>query len=160
LCALGIVSFDLVILVWSKCGLSDKMWITAVGARSVFEIANNDGSITFWYVQLEDPSLLSRYVASQKRFYQDLPALCHSSRLLELVITDTVNLRPVRQTATSIELVIHIGILCMVGGMASVFLLLRPCRRVYRRRRGRCIECGYNLTGNVSGVCPECGEKI
>ncbi len=24
----------------------------------------------------------------------------------------------------------------------------------------RCVECGYNLTGNVSGVCPECGERI
>ena len=24
---------------------------------------------------------------------------------------------------------------------------------------GRCSNCGYNLTGNVSGVCPECGEK-
>ena len=22
------------------------------------------------------------------------------------------------------------------------------------------LKCGYNLTGNVSGVCPECGEKI
>ncbi len=21
-------------------------------------------------------------------------------------------------------------------------------------------ECGYNLTGNVSGVCPECGKKL
>jgi hypothetical protein len=29
------------------------------------------------------------------------------------------------------------------------------------RRRippGHCRRCGYNLTGNVSGVCPECGE--
>ncbi len=25
---------------------------------------------------------------------------------------------------------------------------------------GHCQRCGYNLTGNVSGVCPECGEKI
>jgi predicted Zn-ribbon and HTH transcriptional regulator len=25
---------------------------------------------------------------------------------------------------------------------------------------GHCRECGYNLTGNVSGICPECGEKI
>jgi len=25
---------------------------------------------------------------------------------------------------------------------------------------GRCRECGYNLTGNVSGVCPECGLKV
>ena len=28
-----------------------------------------------------------------------------------------------------------------------------------RRRRpdGHCTRCGYNLTGNISGVCPECG---
>ncbi len=25
---------------------------------------------------------------------------------------------------------------------------------------GCCKGCGYNLTGNTSGVCPECGEKI
>ena len=23
-----------------------------------------------------------------------------------------------------------------------------------------CAHCGYNLTGNVSGICPECGTKI
>lgn len=23
-----------------------------------------------------------------------------------------------------------------------------------------CIECGYDLTGNVSGRCPECGEEV
>jgi predicted amidophosphoribosyltransferase len=23
---------------------------------------------------------------------------------------------------------------------------------------GHCRKCGYNLTGNISGVCPECGE--
>jgi hypothetical protein len=29
-----------------------------------------------------------------------------------------------------------------------------------RIRPGHCMECGYDLTGNVSGVCPECGERI
>lgn len=33
-----------------------------------------------------------------------------------------------------------------------------------RRCRGHppphCQKCGYNLTGNVSGVCPECGRPI
>ena len=33
-----------------------------------------------------------------------------------------------------------------------------PLRRWRRRRRGLCIRCGYNLEGNVSGVCSECGE--
>ncbi len=33
----------------------------------------------------------------------------------------------------------------------------------FDRRRispGRCPKCGYNLTGNVSGICPECGEPV
>jgi hypothetical protein len=33
----------------------------------------------------------------------------------------------------------------------------------YRDRRippGHCQNCGYNLTGNVSGICPECGERV
>jgi len=25
---------------------------------------------------------------------------------------------------------------------------------------GKCRECGYDLTGNVSGVCPECGSPV
>ena len=24
----------------------------------------------------------------------------------------------------------------------------------------RCDRCGYNLTGNVSGTCPECGTAV
>ena len=35
-----------------------------------------------------------------------------------------------------------------------------PLRRWRRRRRGLCIRCGYNLEGNVSGVCPECGAEV
>jgi hypothetical protein len=35
-----------------------------------------------------------------------------------------------------------------------------PVRRWRRRRRGLCVKCGYNLTGNVSGVCPECGTAL
>jgi hypothetical protein len=31
-----------------------------------------------------------------------------------------------------------------------------PLRRWRRRRAGCCLACGYDLTGNVSGVCPEC----
>jgi hypothetical protein len=34
----------------------------------------------------------------------------------------------------------------------------------YRDRRrnplGHCGQCGYNLTGNTSGLCPECGISI
>jgi len=33
-------------------------------------------------------------------------------------------------------------------------------RRRHRREQGLCLECGYDLTGNESGVCPECGDTI
>ncbi len=35
-----------------------------------------------------------------------------------------------------------------------------PLRRYRRRRIGLCIHCGYNLTGNTTGVCSECGVVI
>ena len=35
-----------------------------------------------------------------------------------------------------------------------------PVRRWRRRKRGLCLTCGYNLEGNVSGVCPECGDAV
>ena len=37
---------------------------------------------------------------------------------------------------------------------------LRYLRRWRRRKRGECANCGYNLTGNVTGVCSECGVRI
>jgi hypothetical protein len=35
-----------------------------------------------------------------------------------------------------------------------------PLRRWRRKKKGQCLKCGYNLTGNVTGVCSECGMKI
>jgi len=39
----------------------------------------------------------------------------------------------------------------------TIALVRGPMRRGRRRRSGRCVRCGYDLTGNVSRVCPECG---
>lgn len=45
-----------------------------------------------------------------------------------------------------------------------LFLLIRRISRALRRRRKdhapRCPQCDYNLTGNRSGACPECGRVI
>ena len=46
----------------------------------------------------------------------------------------------------------------MLALLSTLIFVCGPIRRLYRRRRGLCLRCGYNLEGNVSGVCPECGE--
>ena len=33
-------------------------------------------------------------------------------------------------------------------------------RRDRRKPEGCCQECGYDLTGNESGTCPECGTEV
>ena len=48
----------------------------------------------------------------------------------------------------------------LFGTCLTIAFMHGPLRRRHRRKRGECIKCGYNLTGNVSGICPECGTRI
>ena len=41
----------------------------------------------------------------------------------------------------------------------TIAFIRGPLRRWRRRRRGLCTKCGYDLTGNTTGVCPECGTR-
>lgn len=50
--------------------------------------------------------------------------------------------------------------------IATGFAILPLCafrswrRSIKRRAANGCAKCGYNLTANTSGVCPECGTRI
>lgn len=49
-----------------------------------------------------------------------------------------------------------------VGFAFAAGILVRSVKRdlpAARRKHGLCAYCGYDLTGNVSGVCPECGSS-
>lgn len=46
------------------------------------------------------------------------------------------------------------GLFAMLG-FASAFIVVLPAGREYPS--GYCQSCGYDLTGNESGRCPECG---
>ena len=58
-------------------------------------------------------------------------------------------------SATEIYAPLWIPFLIIAGG---TFFLFRRERRLIPP--GHCRKCSYNLTGNTSGICPECGEKI
>ena len=51
--------------------------------------------------------------------------------------------------------------LAAAGSLPLLAAMGLAARRARRRRRwvraGRCAGCGYDLTGNQTGVCPECG---
>ena len=54
--------------------------------------------------------------------------------------------------------------LIVMPGWLPVVLALVPVILFRRHDRhfppGHCQKCGYDLTGNVSGRCPECGTRI
>jgi len=41
----------------------------------------------------------------------------------------------------------------------TIAFIRGPLRRYRRRRKGLCVKCGYNLTGNTTGICSECGAE-
>lgn len=57
-------------------------------------------------------------------------------------------------TPTSILLLYLLPFVAVVAGILVVYW------RRTRRRFDTCQQCGYNLTGNISGVCPECGTAM
>ena len=54
-------------------------------------------------------------------------------------------------------LLLFIGPGFIVVGVFAIRVHVRQFTQRDRRMRGLCIHCGYDLTGNVSSRCPECG---
>jgi hypothetical protein len=49
----------------------------------------------------------------------------------------------------------------LLFGLAPMIALYRRMRiRSRRKKENLCLTCGYNLTGNLSGTCPECGTLV
>jgi predicted RNA-binding Zn-ribbon protein involved in translation (DUF1610 family) len=69
---------------------------------------------------------------------------------------DSFHLIPVR-LQYSVPLGFDSWLLVMIAAITLMGLFI-PGKTKYIK--GLCATCGYNLTGNVSGTCPECGEKI
>ncbi len=57
-------------------------------------------------------------------------------------------------------LVLPLPFAIFFGPAVATAVILSARDAVALPRQNICINCEYDLTGNVSGICPECGEKI
>ncbi len=57
------------------------------------------------------------------------------------------------------------GLTALSGGIVPHAIFRSHIRKRLRDKLNEmgdfpCLSCGYNLKGNVSGVCPECGKPV
>ena len=57
-------------------------------------------------------------------------------------------------------LIVVYGPIAAAGLGLTLLIAFVNVRRQWRWKQHLCIKCGYNLVGNVSGMCPECGTTI
>ena len=51
----------------------------------------------------------------------------------------------------------------LMAAWVPAFAAAVPTALLWTKRKprpGHCKKCGYDLTGNVSGICPECGTEL
>jgi hypothetical protein len=77
-------------------------------------------------------------------YIRDLVFDWHKSDILTRLALD-----PVYQVA-------FVACICLIVIHSCILIIYRRPRA----KSGLCHECGYDLTGNISGVCPECGTMI
>jgi hypothetical protein len=58
---------------------------------------------------------------------------------------------------TQLHIYLWVPLVLCVGIIAARLIVWNRQRR---KPAGSCQHCGYDLTGNVSGICPECGKAV
>jgi len=84
----------------------------------------------------------------------------------EILVIEALTTLAVSQAATALALPPLAVLILMGAAMLIVALILAELLYFVLRESGledngaRCRVCNYDLTGHVSGVCPECGQTI
>jgi hypothetical protein len=129
----------LVAALWLFSGLITKMWVWRVHEKALISV--EDGDLSFGW---GSESLLSSFIAATQAFPRDDVRWVNSP----LPVYGTSGSPPARFVVVPLWL-----------SLAAALVLTSVLWLADRRPApGHCQHCGYDLTGNVSGRCPECGE--
>lgn len=156
------------------------MWkdgsIGTFDAGRIYEVDSRRGSLRLLYVY-EDYSIYYRRLNPALWFSADEDALEPWAAAAAHWPGVAIESRPVRQALPNADIAgpgtppppvaytVHAlytpwVLWTFLAALLPAAAFWRRRRRLSRSRRGLCTACGYDLTGNVSGVCPECGNAV
>jgi hypothetical protein len=81
----------------------------------------------------------------------------------EVWYVDATSTRGIVFAGPAVGFILHVHLIVPLGLFCIVAIIVRGIvqrARARREQEGLCESCGYNLTGNTSGVCPECGTPV
>lgn len=145
----------------------EKVWLTDKDHYFLFRC--NAGQVKLFWIEMEKGRSLSLIDFSDNN--DEVPVLkINPNRLLILDRIVPRYLPRVRwRTQLSVQpfscrkTQIQIWAWLVVAAFAAYPMLAfawARLRRWRRRRKGLCLKCGYDLTGNETSVCSECGEQV
>lgn len=147
-------------------------WVVSytVQARDVDEVTvTYSYGRDYWFEEPTDPSALGWLRVAVKRgtlyvnrwYYNTSITAPTTRRWRQLGFSFKFGMNRGRQPPYSLWL-LEIPLWCpivLLGTYPTIAFIRGPLCRWRRLNKGMCIKCGYDLTGNVSGICPECGNK-
>jgi hypothetical protein len=150
---IGLVSFGGVI----TYSLDDRKWDKHVWWDAAQYFRAYKGDFQFMWPTQSKPTFDD--VIRQSDEKSEWGVLYYRKQMQILRMMSMGNTWDVKKTTVTVGVPFWLLFIPFVPYPAIVFIR-GPYRRYRRRKKGLCLKCGYNLTGNVSEICPECGEKI
>jgi hypothetical protein len=139
---IGLVLSLLLVAVWSV----SVLWRMGYETRSRTSMSFSSGCIRIVHIPPVPGSEPDGWFCKRSRWPQQWLPRYRLVRYDECGTSDKLHL----------WVCVPIWILLVVAAIPTVSLWRRGCRPPV----GHCQRCGYDLTGNLSGVCPECGTNV
>lgn len=145
-------SLTLVCLLSGVLGLTSLLWYVGIGNDRTWHVALRGGEVAIRII--EEPGTPGAFG----------PTGVHATPTPPFWRMPTVRLQggvPAGAICTDLTMPLW---MVFLTSFVTAAVFWRVHHLIFTRRsrhlRGHCIYCGYDLTGNVSGVCSECGAEV